>query len=219
MRRVIRSLRHGHRDVSDQGLTLAELMVTLVLTSIVGTIMLSATVTVTNTMKNNQATGDSLDIARSGINRIARSIRAGIEISRSGQSNQPAVDSMAPNSLVIYSSLGTAPTQITYSIDSNRQLIETRVAASGTSPYWTFTGTGTSTVIASKIPTNASALFSYLDANGSALAIQTASDDATTGLVKEIQINLQVDSTPGLGAGPVTLTNTVVLPNEGVAKR
>ena len=86
-----------------------------------------------------------------------------------------------------------------------------RVAASGTSPYWTFTGTGTSTVIASKIPTNASALFSYLDANGSALAIQTASDDATTGLVKEIQINLQVDSTPGLGAGPVTLTNTVVL--------
>ena len=51
------------------------------------------------------------------------------------------------------------------------------------------------------------------------LSIQSATDDATTGLVKQIQLNLQCDANPGKGVGPVTLTNTVVLPNLGVAKR
>lgn len=203
----------------DAGLTLAELMVTLVLMGVVGTLMLSATVMVSRTVVNTQASGDSLDINRVGMNRMARSIRAGIEIVRSGQANQPAIDSMAPNSLTMYSALGASPTKITYTIDANRNLTETTVAAGGTSPYWTFTATPKTTIIAYKVPVGASALFTYLDSNGAVLASQTATDDATTGLVKAIQINLQVDANPGKGVGPVTLTNTVVLPNLGVAKR
>ena len=119
----------------------------------------------------------------------------------------------------MYSALGASPTKITYTIDANRNLTETTVAAGGTSPYWTFTATPKTTIIAYKVPVGASALFTYLDSNGAVLASQTATDDATTGLVKAIQINLQVDANPGKGVGPVTLTNTVVLPNLGVAKR
>jgi prepilin-type N-terminal cleavage/methylation domain-containing protein len=203
----------------DAGLTLVELMVTLVLMGVVGTIMLGATVMVSRTVTNAQASGDSLDIARVGMNRMARSIRAGIEISRSGQANQPAIDTMGANTLIMYSSLGASPTKITYAIDANRNLTETVVAAGGTSPYWTFTGTPKTTIIAYKVPTTAANLFTYLDSNGAVLAAQSATDDATTGLVKQIQINLQVDANPGKGVGPVTLTNTVVLPNLGVAKR
>jgi len=217
--RIRTALRRRVDGRSDSGLTLAELMVTLVLMGVVGTLMLSATVMVSRTVTNAQASGDSLDIARIGMNRMARSIRAGIEIVRSGQANQPAIDSMGANSLTIYSSLGPSPTKITYAIDANRNLTETVVAAGGTSPYWTFTGTPKTTIIAYKIPTTAPNLFSYLDANGTVLSIQSATDDATTGLVKQIQLNLQCDANPGKGVGPVTLTNTVVLPNLGVAKR
>ena len=219
MTRIRTALRRRVDGRSDSGLTLAELMVTLVLMGVVGTLMLSATVMVSRTVTNAQASGDSLDIARIGMNRMARSIRAGIEIVRSGQANQPAIDSMGANSLTIYSSLGPSPTKITYAIDANRNLTETVVAAGGTSPYWTFTVTPKTTILAYKIPTTAPNLFSYLDANGTVLSIQSATDDATTGLVKQIQLNLQCDANPGKGVGPVTLTNTVVLPNLGVAKR
>ncbi|MFN8156713.1 MAG: hypothetical protein U0R68_04805 [Candidatus Nanopelagicales bacterium] len=203
----------------DSGLTLAELMITLVLMGVVGTLMLSATIMVSRTVVNTQASGDSLDINRVGMNRMARSIRAGIEIVRSGQANQPAIDTMGANTLTMYSSLGASPTKITYAIDANRNLTETTVAAGGTSPYWTFTGTPKTTIIAYKVPVGAPNLFTYLDSDGNVLSTQTATDDATTGLVKQIQINLQVDANPGKGVGPVTLTNTVVLPNLGVAKR
>ena len=219
MTTVRSALRRRMTGPRDAGLTLAELMVTLVLMGIVGTLMLSATVMVSRTVTNTQASGDSLDIARIGMNRMARSIRAGIEIVRSGQANQPAIDTMGANTLVIYSSLGASPTKITYAIDANRNLTETVVPAGGTSPYWTFTGTPKTTTIAYKIPVGAPALFSYLDANGNVLSTQSATDDATTGLVKQIQITLQCDANPGRGVGPVTLTNTVVLPNLGVAKR
>ena len=219
MTRMRTALRRRVDGPSDSGLTLAELMVTLVLMGIVGTLMLSATVMVSRTVTNTQASGDSLDIARIGMNRMAHSIRAGIEIVRSGQANQPAIDTMGANTLTMYSSLGPNPTKITYAIDANRNLTETVVAAGGTSPYWTFTGTPKTTIIAYKIPTSAPNLFTYLDANGTVLVSQSATDDATTGLVKQIQLNLQCDANPGKGVGPVTLTNTVVLPNLGVAKR
>lgn len=212
-------LRRRIEGRSDSGLTLTELLVTLVLMGVVGSIMLGATVMVSRTVTNAQASGDSLDIARIGVNRMARSVRAGIEIVRSGTANQPAIDSMGPNSLTIYSSLGSSPTKITYAIDANRNLTETVVTAGGTSPYWTFTGTPRTTIIAYKVPAAAPALFTYLDSNGVVLATQTATDDATTGLIKQIRLNLQVDANPGKGVGPVTLTNTVVLPNLGVAKR
>ena len=212
MTRMRAALRRRLDGPVDSGLTLTELLVTLVL-------MVSATVMVSRTVTNAQAAGDSLDIARVGMNRMARSIRAGIEIVRSGQANQPAIDTMGVNTLTIYSSLGASPTKITYAIDASRNLTETVVTAGGTSPYWTFTGTPRTTIIAYKIPAAAPNLFTYLDANGVVLSTQNASDDATTGLIKQIQINLQCDANPGKGVGPVTLTNTVVLPNLGVAKR
>ena len=82
MTRLRTALRRRVDASSDAGLTLAELMVTLVLMGILGTMMLGATVMVSRTVTNAQASGDSLDIARIGMNRMARSIRAGIEIVR-----------------------------------------------------------------------------------------------------------------------------------------
>jgi len=211
---------HVSRLRHDQsGLTLAELMVTMVLMGIVGSVMVAAVVSVTKTVTHNQANADSMDIARVAMNRMTKNLRSGMEIVRSGQANQPAIDEMAPNKVTIYASLGSAPTMVTYTLDAQGNLVETKVAATGTSPYWTFTGATTTTKVAGKVPTGAPALFTFLDVNGDPLPIQTATDDATTGLVRSIAILLTVDANPGKGGGPVQLTNTVVLPNLGVAKR
>ena len=63
MTRLRTALRRRVDASSDAGLTLAELMVTLVLMGILGTMMLGATVMVSRTVTNAQASGDSLDIA------------------------------------------------------------------------------------------------------------------------------------------------------------
>ena len=218
MRRALRSRLHIVRH-DDRGLTLAELMVTMVLMAIVGSVMLTAVVSVTKTVTRNQANSDSVDVARVGMNRMAKSIRSGMEIVRSGTSNQPALDEIGPNKMIVFASLGASPTETTYTIDASRNLIETKRVAGGTSPYWTFTGAGVATTIASKIPSGAPALFVFLDGSGVALATQTSTDELVLAQVRQVRITLTVDVDPTRGGGPVTLTNTVVLPNLGVAKR
>ncbi|MCA0330094.1 MAG: prepilin-type N-terminal cleavage/methylation domain-containing protein, partial [Actinobacteria bacterium] len=66
---LLARLRRIRRD-GDRGLTLAELMVTMVLLGIVGSIMVGAVVTVTTTITKTQARADSLDVSRLGMARL-----------------------------------------------------------------------------------------------------------------------------------------------------
>jgi prepilin-type N-terminal cleavage/methylation domain-containing protein len=204
----------------DRGLTLAELMVTMVLMGVVGTIMITTVASVVKTVTHNQANADSVDIARIGMNRLTMNIRSGMAIQQSGLADLPALAEIAPNKLTVYASLGPVPTKITYSINTNRELVEQwypGVAASN--PFWTFATTPRTTVIARKIPTTAAAMFTFLDGTGAPLAIQTSTNVNDLALVRSVRIALTVDIDPARGGGPVTLSNTVVLPNLGIAKR
>jgi Tfp pilus assembly protein PilW len=204
----------------DRGLTLAELMVTMVLMGVVGTIMVSTVIAVTRAVTHNQANADSVDVARIGMNRLTMDIRAGMSIQRSGLADAPAMAEIAPNRLTVYASLGAVPTKITYSINSNRELIEQWYTGNAASnPYWTFSTTSRTTVIARKIPTTSAALFTYYDSTGAALTNQTSTAEADLSLVRSVRIALTVDIDPARGGGPVTISNTVVLPNMGIAKR
>ncbi len=212
-----RRLRHAR---GDSGLTLAELMVTMVLLGIVGSLMLTAVVNVTKTVNHNQANADSLDIARIGMNRLAKNVRSGMAIQRSGLADLPALAEIAPNKVTVYASLGAVPTKITYQINGSRELVETWYKGNAASnPYWTFVTTPRTTVVAHKIPAGSPALFTFLDTNGNPITNQTST--ATTDLeqIRSVRINLTVDSDPARGGGPVVITNTVVLPNLGIAKR
>ncbi len=204
----------------DHGLTLAELMVTMVLMGVVGTIMISTVISVTQTVTHNQANADSLDTARIGMNRLTMNLRSGMSIQRSGLADAPAMAEIAPNKVTVYASLGAVPTKITYSINSNRELVEDwYVGNAASNPYWTFTNTPRTTVIARKIPTTAGPLFTFLDANGAPLTNQTSTNLTDLALLRSVTIALTVDVDPLRGGGPVTVSNTVVLPNMGIAKR
>lgn len=216
--RMRRPVFRGARDES--GLTLIELMVTLVLMSVLGTIMFASVVSVTQTLTHSQANSDSLDIARVGMNRLAKTIRSGMSIQQNGSSDIPPLVEMSPNKVTVYASLGTVPAKVTYSIDANRQLIESWYpGVASSSPYWTFSTTARTEVIARQIPATAPALFTFLDTNGTAIANQTSTNVADLALVHGVAISLMIDSNPAKGGGPVTLVNTVTMPNQGIAKR
>ena len=61
--------------------------------------------------------------------------------------------------------------------------------------------------------------FTFLDTNGTAIANQTSTNVADLALVHGVAISLMIDSNPAKGGGPVTLVNTVTMPNQGIAKR
>ena len=210
-----------HRLRNDErGLTIIEMMVTLLLMGIVGTIMFASVVSVTQTLTHSQANSDSLDIARVGMNRLAKTVRSGMSIQQNGSSDLPPLVSMAPNQVTVYASLGTVPAKVTYSIDANRQLTETWYAGvAASSPYWTFSATPRTEVIARQIPVSAPALFTFLDVNGDPVTNQTSTNVADLALVHAVAITLTIDSNPAKGGGPVTLVNTVFMPNQGIAKR
>ena len=208
-------------DRTDAGFTLTELLVSMVLLLIVSGLVVTSVVAVGRALVKDQAAGANLDIARVGMNRMTNSIRAGMEIQQLSGPNLPAFAAIAPESVTIYASLGAIPTQVTYSVDSQRRLIETKVSGTaGSGPYWTFTATPVVTIVGSQIPTGTpQPLFTFNDATGAAIPSQTSTDPTVLTTVKSITIALTVNTNPAQGFANTTLTNTIVLPNLGVAKR
>lgn len=224
------------RRGEDRGLTLVELMVTMILLGIVTSITVVTVTVIGRATVNDQARGESLDLARIGMNNMTRTIRAGTEVQRSGgQSNLPAFVCARADSVVVYASLGAAPTMVRYGVNSDRDLVESRWnSIGGTPPYYGFPALTDSSaepckvstaypptasrVIASKIPTGTT-LFVYQDDQGAVITPPTPTDVGALGNIRRVQISLTVDAEPSLPTNPVTLTNTVVLPNLGVVRQ
>ena len=198
---------------------MAELLVTIMLLSIVSAMVVGTVTLVGRNVVRDQSKADSLDIARVGMNRMSKAVRAGTEVPVSSTSNLPAFAEIGPETLTVYASLGTAPTKTNYSVNAQRELIETKWSAdTSNAPYYTFATTPVVTEIASQIPAGAS-LFKFRDANGALVSPQTTTDTTVLSQVRSVEIDLKVNSNPAQGVPPVSLNSTVVLPNLGVVKR
>jgi len=207
------------RASRDRGFTMAELLVTIMLLSIVSAMVVGTVTLVGRNVVRDQSKADSLDIARVGMNRMSKAVRAGTEVPVSSTSNLPAFAEIGPETLTVYASLGTAPTKTKYSVNAQRELIETKWSAdTSNAPYYTFATTPVVTEIASQIPAGAS-LFKFRDANGALVSPQTTTDTTVLSQVRSVEIDLKVNSNPAQGVPPVSLNSTVVLPNLGVVKR
>ena len=209
----------------DGGFTLAETAVTMLILGILSTALVGTVVVEGKALVRENTKGTSLDIARIGMNRMSKAVRAGTELIKSDGSTDPAFVSIAPESVTLYVSFGPTPTKMTFSVNSSRQLVEQVWTSTGTGtaldqPPYTFTSNVRTTVIASKIPSGLSTpLFKYLNSSGVALASQTSSSSADTSLVRQVDVTLVVNSDPTLGAPSITLNQAIVLPNLGVLKR
>ncbi len=209
----------------DGGFTLAETAVTMLILGILSTALVGTVVVEGKALVRENTKGTSLDIARIGMNRMSKAVRAGTELVKSDGSTDPAFVSIAPESVTLYVSFGPTPTKMTFSVNTSRQLVEQVWTSTGTGtaldqPPYTFTSNVRTTVIASKIPSGLSTpLFKYLNSSGVALASQTSSSSVDTSLVRQVDVTLVVNSDPSLGAPSITLNQAIVLPNLGVLKR
>lgn len=216
------SIRIRRRLRSDDGMSMVELIVTIFVTSIVLAIVGALFVNVFRVTSNSNAATMRSSTAANVMNEISTVIRPATNnpVSNSDTSD-PAVVAGTPLSLTIYSLVDTAPdnpapSKVSFSIDAQGNVIESRVAGTLTGGYWVFTSSPVTRSLPGPIQSlsGSSALFVYLDNNNAVLT------PGATGLtltqraaVTSIRVMVSIANQPTTGSDPITLVNTFGMPN------
>lgn len=225
---MIARLRTRLRSASEDGLSLVELLVAMMLTSIVLALVGSMFVNVALATSASNATTQRSGAASNTMNELVKVVRQGANNAVSAQTTDPALVSATSTALTIYSFVDTsptapAPTKVAFRLDGTK-LMEDRWTATNPSGYWVFTGSPTTRVIGQSLVTSGTdPLFAYLDADGHAIGTP-----ATTPLgleqrkaVVSVQIIVTIANQTRAGSSPIILKNTVGMPNlkaSGAAK-
>lgn len=229
----------------DRGLSLAELLVTMMVTSLLMVMVVSLMTSVTRAFTRERAATDSTRSASVAMKEITRVVRSGTEIRVSGASlNNPVFLVATRESLVLNSYLDTSagsprPIVARFEVTAAGALVEKRWNANTTSgPYWTFvslpakpyqalstywTNPAYTRTIARGLGTvagGARPLFQYFDKDGGELVppgvgVFTESQLRSIAAVR-VTVSVQADKTGR--ADPVTLQNTVGIPNLGISR-
>jgi type II secretory pathway pseudopilin PulG len=213
---------HTSNGSTEDGLSLVELIVTIMVTSLVMAIVGSVFVNVARVTVNSNATTTRSGIAANVMDEISKVLRTAADNPIAGTSvPDPAVVAGTPTAMTIYSFVdanpaGPAPTKVGFRIDAQNNLIEDRWTASTSAGYWVFTGGPSSRTVGGPILSLAGndALFVYLDSAGVVLTPSgsglSAADRAA---VASIQITVQIQNQLTTGSDPIVIINTVGLAN------
>ena len=201
----------------DAGLSLPELLVTMVLFSLIGTVVVQTYAATTASVQRSTWRQDNTRLAQIGMETLVKSVRAGSKIEQYSAAALPAFTEATATSLGVHAFLGDRPTLLTYTIDSSGRLVETRLPADVTSaaPYWTFTGTATTRVVIDEIVnTSSQPLFTYYDGTGTAF-VPTPGDSASLDAVRSVDVSLAVQTRDSGDVPPAVLEQRIYLPNLG----
>ncbi len=219
-RRIARVRRTGER-----GITLIELLVSMIIFSILLTLVVGAFSTVSRAVTLSGQVNSNIGFSSLGMNEISKVLHFA---ATNPVLNQPIDDpafvvakaeTLTVVSYVDATAASPAPTEVMFSLNATRQLVETRYSAfSVASGYWSFNTTPYRTQILTGIVlspgTGERSLFTYqTSVNGTALTCPATGLTAAQILqVAAVQVTMKIKSATG-GTNSVTLTNTVGLPN------
>ena len=221
-----RASTHGSNQ---QGLSLVELLVSMLLLGIVTAIVTGLYVSAMRTVTHAHVLSANTRSVSNGMNEMARVVRGATENPVSGAAlNAPALEEAKDESVTFYSyvNLGPAvsvqpPVKITLSLDSSRRLVETKFAAvSLASGFFAFESTPMASRILTEAvaPAGAPRFFRYLKADGSVIVPSIAGlSEAERRLVTAISISVTVTNGSTDSRAWVTLRNTVGMPNVGLS--
>lgn len=215
------------RDSRDAGVTLPELLVTMMLLGLLSAIALALVTSVTRSFTDERAATDNTMVASNGMNELTRVVRSGTALELPGVATQaPVFLDARPMTAVLYvyidaDSAAPRPMKVQFTIDGQGRLRETRWLATSTDAPWTFATSAQPTrTVATSVSTTAGALFRYFDAEGHELVVPVTG--ALTAAQREeiaaVRISLTVQSSASGRTEPVELRNTVSLPNLGISR-
>ena len=214
---------------ADDGLSLAELLVGMMVTSILLAIVGSLFVNVAKITLNSNATTARAGVGTNIMDALSKGIRTAVNNPTSSINTDPAIISGTTKSLSLYTYLDAkvapggaggiagklVPTKVTYTVDAKGNLIEERVLGTDSAGYWTFTGTAIQRVVGGPIltPTGDAALFLFYDADGNNIALTAASDATMRAKVTSVRVNVQITNKLTSGNDPILISNTITLIN------
>jgi hypothetical protein len=211
----------------DSGLSLAEVLVSAMLTLgiliMVGTMFVQTTRITTASNQTRNSNGVASNVA----NAVTSVIRVSTTLAKANTATpDPAVVTAGRSTLTVYSLSNTdpqnpAPVRVSFTLDTNGRITETRCVGKASSIYWTFgTCASTSTRVLGDglldMADGASPLFIYRDVNRVVLDPGTGTlNAANRAKVASIEVVVTAQA-PGSETEPVVLRNTVVLRNLGL---
>lgn len=217
----------------ERGLTLPELLITIMLLSVLMTIVITVFVQFNRTFTDSRMANENTAAASIAMNEVTRVVRSGTENPVVGSAvNQPVFAEARPRKVVLQSYLDTSasdprPVKVSFEVTPSRDLVEVRWAAlpvAGNAGYFAYSSTESSRrVVARKIvlPTGGEDdIFTFVDKNGAKIAVpssgQLTQDQRRAVVAVQVRFRVQTDER-GL-ATPATLQNTVGIPNLGVSR-
>lgn len=204
---------------NDRGLTIVELMVSMMISSIVLALVASMFINVAKITSVANATTQRSSVAGNTMDEVSRVIRtATTNAVATSVDPDPALVSATPTALTLYSFVDAAPaapapTKVTFRFDAG-YLIEDRILGTDSNGYWAFGGAVSSRTLGGPFDlTGGDPFFTYLDSAGAAIPAGSGLTLAQRKLVASIRVTVRITNLPAAGNDPIIVINTVGMPN------
>lgn len=215
------------RAAEEDGVSLTELIVTMMIMGVVLAIVGSMFVNVAEITANSNATTRKSSVAANIMDAVGEVVRTAANNPIIGSEDaDPAIISGTGSALTLYSFVDTSAkspelSKVGYRVDASGNLIEDRWKASVSQGFWTFSGTPTSRTLGGPVSTavGSTALFVYLDSLGAEIPF------AATGLtfeqrktVASIRVRVTMPNDPTTGSDPIVVVSTIGMPNLKISR-
>jgi type II secretory pathway pseudopilin PulG len=221
------------RASRDSGITLAELMVTIVILSIVMVMVIGFFVSASRAFTLNQTVDTNTRTASNAMNEASRMLRAATNNPVSSTQTDPAFVSATSTSAIFYAFVNLnasteLPVEVSLTINSaTNALVESQWSATALAGgLWSFpnpltvTPKSTRTIAGPVLATSSGGpvLFTFYDSSGTAIPLTNgAVPAASLKLIASVQVALTLGTSTSSGKS-VSLVNTIGLPNLGIAR-
>ena len=205
---------------SDAGVTIAELLVTIMIFGIVLAVSTSTFVSLARATSSARSLDSGTRETSNGMNALAQIVRSAGDVPVAGSSDAPAfrearADRLQLTTFVNFGDTQAKPALVTYTLDASRRLREERTAAQSSGSFWVFPAgaSSSSRLLTASLASGGTPVFRYLDSDGDELPLNAgALTEAQRKQVSFVQVTLAVAGT-GSSTSSVTLTNTIGTPN------
>lgn len=211
MRMIIRRLHSEQR-----GITLVELLVAMLVTSLLLTLVGSFFVSMVKAQRTVSSVNDSTRQGTTSMTQVSRYLREASRVQLTKTTSLAAFESATATSMRFYSGVDLSTsraglTRVTIDTQGTKLRMQLQRGDCPVNGYCTFSGTTKTIVLADVIRTSAgdSTLFSYRNATD-AIVTPTA---ATLDSIRSVDVTLTVGSTTGTTANDTTFQATINLRN------